>query len=152
MVPLKNSDLSPTVNNTSLGGEGFLGGLDDKESTCNAGDPGSIPGLGRSPGEGNGNTLQYCLENPMVRGPWWAIVHGVAKSRTPLSDKHFHFRLEEKSNQTQEGLFKGHEAVQNHCKKSKFQSKVLCNEWSRGDAGRGTHSDLYFIKLSLATV
>ena len=88
----------------------------------------------------------------MDRGPWWAIVHGVAKSRTPLSDKHFHFRLEEKSNQTQEGLFKGHEAVQNHCKKSKFQSKVLCNEWSRGDAGRGTHSDLYFIKLSLATV
>ena len=46
-----------------------------------------IPGLGRSPGEGNGNPLQYsCLENPMDRGAWWATVHGVAKSRTQLSD------------------------------------------------------------------
>ena len=41
------------------------------------GDAGLIPGLGRSPGEGNGNSLQYCLENPMDRGAWWAIVHGV---------------------------------------------------------------------------
>ena len=50
---------------------------DCKESTCNAGDPGSIPGLGRSPGEGNGNPLQYSyLENPMVRGAWWATIHG----------------------------------------------------------------------------
>ena len=49
----------------------------------NAGDMGSIPGLGRSPGEGNGNPLQYSgLENPMDRGAWWAIVRGVAKSRT----------------------------------------------------------------------
>ena len=48
---------------------------------------GSIPGLGRSPGEGNGNLLQdYCLENPMDRGAWWATAHGVAKSRTRLSD------------------------------------------------------------------
>ena len=54
-----------------------------KESVCNAGDPGLIPGLGRSPGEGNGNPLQYsCLENPMDRGAWQAIVHGVAKSQT----------------------------------------------------------------------
>ena len=46
-------------------------------------DAGSIPGLGTSPGEGNGNSLQYSyLENPMDRGAWWAIVHGVAKSRT----------------------------------------------------------------------
>ena len=46
-------------------------------------DMGSIPGSGRSPGEGRGNPLQYsCLENPMDRGAWWAIVHGVAKSRT----------------------------------------------------------------------
>ena len=53
---------------------GFPGG---KESACNAGDPGSIPGLGRSPGEGHGNPLQYsCLENPMDRGAWWAAVHG----------------------------------------------------------------------------
>ena len=48
-------------------------GLDGKESACDAGDPGSIPGLGRHPGEGNGNLLQYsCLENPMDRGLWWA--------------------------------------------------------------------------------
>ena len=55
---------------------------------------GSIPGLGRSPGEGNGNPFQdYCLENPMDRGSWWATVHGVAKSRTRLSDfTSVHFR------------------------------------------------------------
>ena len=54
---------------------------------CNAGDRGSIPGLGKFPGEGNGNPLQYsCLENPTDRGAWWATVHGVAKSRTQLSD------------------------------------------------------------------
>ena len=51
-----------------------------EESVCNAGDLGSIAGLGRSPGEGNGNTFQYsCLENRMDRGAWQAIVHGVAK-------------------------------------------------------------------------
>ena len=62
---------------------GFPGGSEDKASACNAGDPGSIPGLGRSPGEGNGNPLQYsCLENPMERGAWRATVHGVAKSQT----------------------------------------------------------------------
>ena len=63
------------------------GGSEVKASTFNAGDLGSIPGLGRSPGEGNGNPLQYsCLENPMDGGAWWAIVHGVAKSQTRLSD------------------------------------------------------------------
>ena len=63
------------------------GGSEGKASVCDAGDPGSNPGLGRSPGEGNGNPLQYsCLENPMDRGAWRAIVHGVAKSRTQLSD------------------------------------------------------------------
>ena len=62
---------------------GCPGGSDGKESACNAGDLGSIPGLGRSPGEGNGNPLQYsCLENPMDRGAWWATVHGVTKSQT----------------------------------------------------------------------
>ena len=58
-----------------------------EESACNAGDLGSIPGSGRSPGGGNGYPLQYsCLENSMDRGAWWAAVHGVTKSRTRLSD------------------------------------------------------------------
>ena len=61
----------------------FPGGSDNKESACNAGDPGSIPGSRRSPGEGNGNPLQYsCLENLMDGGTWQATYHGVAKSRT----------------------------------------------------------------------
>ena len=63
----------------------FLVDSDSKESACNAVDLGSIPGLERSPGEGNGSPLQYsCLENPMDRGVWWATVHGVAKSWTQL--------------------------------------------------------------------
>ena len=62
---------------------GFPGGSDGKESACNVGDPGSIPGSGRYPGGGHGNPLQYsCLENPMDRGAQRASVHGVAKSRT----------------------------------------------------------------------
>ena len=61
----------------------FLGGSDGKESTCNVGDLGSIPGLGRSPGGGYGNPLQYSgLENPMDRGAWWAAIHGATKSQT----------------------------------------------------------------------
>ena len=59
------------------------GGSDGKGFACNAGDLGLIPELGRSPREGNGNLLQYsCLENPMDRGAWQAIVHGVAQSQT----------------------------------------------------------------------
>ena len=66
---------------------GFPGGSDNKESACNVGDLGSIPGLGRSPGEGNGYPLQYsCLGNNMDRGAWWATVHGITKSRTQLSN------------------------------------------------------------------
>ena len=62
----------------------YPGGLEGKESTCNTGDPGLIPGSGRSPGGGNGNPLQYyCLGNPMDRG--WATVHGVSKSQIGLS-------------------------------------------------------------------
>ena len=61
---------------------GFLGGSAGKESACNAGNLGSILGLGRCPGEGNGNPLQYsCLENPMAREAWRATVHGVARVR-----------------------------------------------------------------------
>ena len=62
---------------------GFPGGSDSKESACNAGDPGSLPGMGRSAGEGKGNPLQYsCLENPMDRGTRKATVHGVTKNQT----------------------------------------------------------------------
>ena len=57
--------------------------LRGKEFTCNAGDMGLLPGLGRSPGEGNGNPLQYlCQENSMDRGAWQSTAHGVTKSRT----------------------------------------------------------------------
>ena len=64
---------------------GFPGGSDGKESACNAGEPGSIPGSGRSPEEGHGNPLQYsCLENPMDRGAWRATVQGISKSQTQL--------------------------------------------------------------------
>ena len=62
-------------------------GSEGKESVYNAGDPGSIPGPGRYPGEGNGNPLQnFCLENPIDRGAWWIPLHGVAKSCTGLSN------------------------------------------------------------------
>ena len=58
-------------------------GSDGKESARNAGNLGSIPGLGTSPGGGHGNLLQhFCLDNPMERGAWWATVHGVTKSQT----------------------------------------------------------------------
>ena len=68
---------------------GFPGGSDGKESACNAGDLGLIPGLGRSPGEGNGNPLQYsCLENSTDRGVWQVTVHGPTQSWTRLSTTH----------------------------------------------------------------
>ena len=74
---------------------GFPGGSDNKESTCNAGDLGSIPGLGRLPGKGDGNPLPYsCLENFMDRGAWRAKVHGVAKSQTRLTlSLSFHYDI-----------------------------------------------------------
>ena len=65
----------------------FPSGSNAKASACNAGDLGSIPWSGRSPGEGNGNTLQYpCQENPMDRGAWQSTVHSVAKSWTRLTN------------------------------------------------------------------
>ena len=74
----------PEISNDYMG---FPGSSEVKVSACNAGDLGLIPGSGRSPGEGNGNLLQYsCLENPMDGGAWRAIVHRVTKSRTRLSD------------------------------------------------------------------
>ena len=88
-------------------------GSDRKASACSAGDPGSIPGSGRSPGEGNGNPLQYSwLENPVNGGAWWAIVHGVTKSRTRLSDFTFTF------------LFLSHPHVHTH-------TVIVCNLPSR---------------------
>ena len=63
-----------------------------KESACNIGDSGSVPGLGRSPREGNGYPLQYsCQGNHMDRGAWWAIVSEVTKNQTRLSKEHFHY-------------------------------------------------------------
>ena len=65
------------------------GGSDGKESACNAGDPGSVPGLERFPGKGKGYPLQYpCLENSIERGARQAIAHGITKSWVRLSDKH----------------------------------------------------------------
>ena len=76
------------LNNSSLG---FPSGSVGKEFTCNAGDLGSVPGLGISPGEEHSNPLQYsCLENPPTRGAWWAIAHGVTKSRKQLVTEHGH--------------------------------------------------------------
>ena len=67
--------------------EGFPGGSVVKSPSANEGDVGLIPGLGRSPREGNDNPFQYsCLENSMDTGVWWATVHRVAKSQTRLSD------------------------------------------------------------------
>ena len=67
--------------NIPLGTTSFSGSLDDENSACNAGDPGLIPGSGRSSGEGNGNPLHYsCQDNPLDRGTWWVTVHGVTKS------------------------------------------------------------------------
>ena len=73
----------------------FLCSSVSKESACSAGDLGLIPGLGRFPGEGNGNPLQHpCLENFMDRGAGWAAVHGVTKSSAQLSDQHLFTYLE----------------------------------------------------------
>ena len=75
------------VNQVRLLITDFPGGSNGKASACNVGDQGSIPGMGRSSGEGNGNPLQYpCLENPRDRRAWYATVHGVSKSWTRLSD------------------------------------------------------------------
>ena len=69
----------------------IIGGSDGKESACIAGDPGSVPGSGRSPGEGHRNPIQCsCLENPMDRGAWRATIHGVTKNQTQLSDQYTH--------------------------------------------------------------
>ena len=79
------------ITTSSAPSWGFPGSSDGKVSAYNAGDPGSIPGSGRSPGEGNGKPLQYsCLETPMEGGAWQATVHRVAKSQTRLSTHILH--------------------------------------------------------------
>ena len=91
LVPCHWSTHSPTLWDGCLEcfylPQGFPGGSDSKKSGCNSGDLGSVPGLGRSPGGGHGNPLQYsCWENSMDRGAWQAAVHGVPKSWIGLSN------------------------------------------------------------------
>ena len=111
---------------------GFPGGSDSKESACNIGDPGLIPGLGRPSGIGNGNPLQYsCLENSMDRGAWQATVHGVAKSWTQLNDFHFTSNLM----QSKALIKKINKWLLNkwiHYKFNISKSKVLNYSWTHG--------------------
>ena len=80
---------------------GFPHGSDGKESACNVGDMGLVPGSGRFPGEGNGNPLQYSyLENSVDKGAWQATVHRFTKSWTQLSNQHFHILYKAKYNYT----------------------------------------------------
>ena len=95
MSALRKCDRTDSVLILSLHIKGFPGGLEGKASACNAGDLGSIPGLGRSPGEVNGTPLQYsCLENPTDGEAWKAAVHGVAEGRTRLSNFTFTFHFQ----------------------------------------------------------
>ena len=85
----------------------FLVAQTVKNPLTKAGDSGSIPGLGRFPGEGNGFPFQYsCLENPTDRGAWWDTVHGVAKSWTQLSGEHFHVTFSPHSTLLKEVLYR----------------------------------------------
>ena len=88
MLLLRAEEPKPVFLFSQLLAQGFPCSSVGKESACNAGDPGSIPGSGRNPGEGNGNPLRYsCLENPMNRGAWQATVHGVARVGHNLATK-----------------------------------------------------------------
>ena len=83
LFQLRLKERDRRINERLGNGKGFPSGLDSKQSACNAGDPGLISALERSPGGGHGNLLQYsCLENPTDRGAWQATVQGIAKSRT----------------------------------------------------------------------
>ena len=105
-------------------------GSDSKASAYNSGHPGSIPVSGRSPRRGNGNPLQYsCLENHIDQGAWWATVHGVAKSRTQLSDfTSLHFTS---------GLYRGFpgssadKRILPQCRRPQFNSWVRKISWTR---------------------
>ena len=88
--PSRHSGTPELALDLQQGKGGFSCSSVGKEPARNAGDQGLIPGWGISPGEENGNPLQYsCLEKPMDRGAWWAKVHGVTKSQTRLSSQHF---------------------------------------------------------------
>ena len=91
-IPSSQSDLLKHTNLLLIFLYCFPASSGGKEAACHAGDPGSIPGLGRSPGEGNGNPLQYsCLENPMDRGAWQATVHGSQElDKTEQLNHHHH--------------------------------------------------------------
>ena len=81
MFPIQLTEMSPTCKKNLVVKHSLVAQM--VESACSVGDLGLIPGLGRYPGEGNGNPLQCsCLENPMDRGDWQATVHGVSKSWT----------------------------------------------------------------------
>ena len=87
LPPEGRDELEIVIDKYTILYRGFPGDSDIKESACNVGNLSSIPGLGRSPGEENGNPLKYsCLENSMDRVASWAIIHGVAKSQTRLSN------------------------------------------------------------------
>ena len=95
-MQLRREDCDETISRflTSPNIASFSGVLDGKEFACNVGDPGSIPGLGRSPGEGHGNSRQYsCLENPMDRGAWWATGSPwCCKELDKTEQLHFYFQ------------------------------------------------------------
>ena len=104
----------------------FSGGSDSKASACNEGDLGLIPGSGRSPGKENGNPLQYsCLENSMDGGAWWATVHGVAKSRTRLSNfTRYVYGINDAIQPSHPPMKWGYTPIQN--KKLKKQNVYVC--------------------------
>ena len=131
-------------------------------SACKQRDLGSIPGSGRSSGEGNGNPLQYsCLENPMDGGSWWATVHGAAKSRTQLSDFTFTFTLKLKvgfgclplKSQQRDKVDGKESLLYSGCSQLEWGKANLCprpdhppqpnNMWKRGFTGwgRGLHAE-----------
>ena len=107
-----------------------------KVSACSAGDPGSIPGSGRCPGEGNGNPLQYsCLENSMDGGAWWATVCGVTKSQTGLMDFTYRFTAKRKYGCTSVRVWNEHRlSLLTHCDFSDISDgkESACNA---GDPG-----------------
>ena len=132
---------------TLFRGSDFPCGSDGKVSAYNAGDLGSIPGSGRSPGEGNGNPLQYsCLENPMDRGDWWVI-----KSRTRLSDFTFTLHF---CDTVQEAVIKTI-PKKKKCKKAKWLSEEALQvavkrreAKGKGEKERYTHLNAEFQRIA----